>query len=49
MSTVNTLRGPIDATQIGTALMHEHIMARNPELEQNIEHPPRSSSGPARA
>lgn len=39
MSTVNTLRGPIDSTQIGTTLMHEHIMARNPELEQNIEHP----------
>ncbi|WP_060721985.1 phosphotriesterase family protein [Pseudonocardia sp. EC080625-04] len=39
MSTVNTLRGPIDATRIGTTLMHEHIMARNPELEQNIEHP----------
>lgn len=39
MSTVNTLRGPIDSSQIGTALMHEHIMARNPELEQNIVHP----------
>ncbi|GAA1089299.1 phosphotriesterase family protein [Pseudonocardia alni] len=39
MSTVNTLRGPIDASQIGATLMHEHIMARNPELEQNIEHP----------
>lgn len=39
MSTVNTLRGPIDSTQIGTTLMHEHIIVRNPELEQNIEHP----------
>lgn len=39
MNTVNTLRGPIDSSQIGTTLMHEHIMARNPELEQNIVYP----------
>lgn len=39
MSTVNTLRGPIDASAIGVTLMHEHLMARNLELEQNIEHP----------
>lgn len=39
MSTVNTLRGPIDSSEIGTTLMHEHIMARNPELEQNHPHP----------
>ncbi|MBW0116293.1 phosphotriesterase family protein [Pseudonocardia abyssalis] len=39
MSTVNTLRGPVDSSQIGTTLMHEHLMVRNPELERNIEHP----------
>lgn len=39
MTTVNTLRGPVEGTRLGTTLMHEHLMARNPELEQNIVHP----------
>ncbi|HVW44315.1 MAG TPA: phosphotriesterase-related protein [Amycolatopsis sp.] len=39
MSTVNTVRGPIDSSQLGTTLMHEHLFAHNPELEQNLPHP----------
>lgn len=39
MSTVNTVRGPIDSSEIGTTLMHEHLWAHNPELEQNLPHP----------
>ncbi|WP_190816142.1 phosphotriesterase family protein [Saccharopolyspora pogona] len=39
MSTVNTVRGPIDSSEIGTTLMHEHLFAHNPELEQNLPHP----------
>jgi phosphotriesterase-related protein len=39
MSTVDTVRGPVDAAELGTVLMHEHLFARNPELEQNHPHP----------
>ena len=39
MSTINTVRGPIDSSELGTTLMHEHLYAHNPELEQNLPHP----------
>ncbi|MEU3270580.1 phosphotriesterase-related protein [Saccharomonospora sp. NPDC006951] len=39
MATVNTVNGPIDSSDIGTTLMHEHLFAHNPELEQNLPHP----------
>ena len=39
MSTVNTLRGPVEAARIGRTLMHEHLVVRNPEVEHNLPHP----------
>ena len=35
MATVETVKGPIEATELGRTLMHEHVFIRNPELEQN--------------
>jgi phosphotriesterase-related protein len=35
VGTVNTVRGPIDAGQLGTTLMHEHVFVRTPEVEMN--------------
>lgn len=35
MGTVNTVRGPVDASELGATLMHEHIFVRTPEVESN--------------
>lgn len=35
MSTVETVRGPVDVTGLGPALMHEHIVIVQPEALQN--------------
>jgi len=35
LSTVNTARGPIDATNLGVTLMHEHIFVLSTEIMQN--------------
>jgi len=38
MSTVETVRGPVDASRLGTTLMHEHIFIMQPEALQNWGH-----------
>jgi len=35
MSTVETVRGPVDASELGTTLPHEHILIIEPEALQN--------------
>jgi phosphotriesterase-related protein len=35
MATVNTVRGPVDAAQLGVTLMHEHIFVLSTEIQQN--------------
>ena len=35
MSQVQTVRGPIDSSQLGTTLMHEHIFVLDTEISQN--------------
>lgn len=35
MGLVNTVRGPVDAGQLGTTLMHEHVFVRSPEIATN--------------
>src|ERR1700753_12908 len=35
MAEVQTVMGPGDSGQLGTTLMHEHIILVNPETEQN--------------
>jgi phosphotriesterase-related protein len=35
MALVNTVRGPIDADQLGTTLMHEHVFVLSPEVMTN--------------
>jgi len=35
MGQVNTVRGPVDAAQLGTTLMHEHVFVRSPEVALN--------------
>ena len=39
MATVQTVKGEIDASQLGNVLMHEHIFSMNPELEINYPNP----------
>ncbi|HEY6334219.1 MAG TPA: phosphotriesterase-related protein [Blastocatellia bacterium] len=34
-SSVNSVRGPIDANALGCTLMHEHIFVLSPEIDQN--------------
>ncbi|HMG36618.1 MAG TPA: phosphotriesterase-related protein [Blastocatellia bacterium] len=36
MTSVNTVRGPIDTAKLGTTLMHEHIFVLSPEIMQNF-------------
>jgi phosphotriesterase-related protein len=43
--TIETVRGRISAEQLGTTLMHEHILIRNQELEANLELAERSMDG----
>ena len=35
MGQVNTVRGPVDAEQLGATLMHEHVFVRSPEVGAN--------------
>lgn len=35
MSNVQTVRGPIDSTQLGRTYMHEHIFVMTPDVQQN--------------
>jgi phosphotriesterase-related protein len=35
MARINTLRGPIETTKLGTTLMHEHIFVLSAEIMQN--------------
>ena len=39
MSQVETVRGPVDASELGGTLMHEHLFVKNPELEQDYPSP----------
>src|SRR3984885_10493563 len=36
MSQVNTVKGPIDSTQLGCTLMHEHVFVLSAEIMQNF-------------
>jgi phosphotriesterase-related protein len=38
MSTVETVRGPVEADELGTTLMHEHVFIMQPEALQNWGH-----------
>jgi phosphotriesterase-related protein len=38
MSTVETVRGPVDVTALGPTLMHEHVFVLQPEALQNYGH-----------
>ncbi|HUY64116.1 MAG TPA: hypothetical protein VMV14_06320 [Acidimicrobiales bacterium] len=35
MGQIHTVRGPIDAAELGTTLMHEHVFVRSPEVAMN--------------
>lgn len=35
MTQVETVRGPVDVTSLGTTLMHEHVFVLNEEIRQN--------------
>jgi phosphotriesterase-related protein len=35
MGLVNTVRGPVDAADLGSTLMHEHVFVRSPEVASN--------------
>src|SRR6201994_4224988 len=39
MSQVETVRGPVDSSELGGTLMHEHLFVKNPELEQDYPSP----------
>jgi phosphotriesterase-related protein len=39
MGQIDTVRGPIDARDLGMTLMHEHIFIKNQELEENYPNP----------
>ncbi len=36
---IETVRGPIETSQLGTTLMHEHIFVLSPEVQQNYPGP----------
>ena len=38
MSTVETVRGPVDVSALGRTLMHEHVFVLQPEAVQNYGH-----------
>ena len=38
MSTVETVRGPVDVADLGRTLMHEHVFVMQPEALQNFGH-----------
>src|SRR6476620_7966080 len=35
MSQINTVRGPIDSTELGRTYMHEHVFVLTPDVQQN--------------
>ncbi len=35
MATVETVRGPVEASALGRVLMHEHVFVLSPEIQQN--------------
>ena len=35
MVQIETVKGPVDADQLGFTLMHEHIFVLSPEIEEN--------------
>ena len=35
MGQVHTVRGPVDVTELGPTLMHEHVFVRSPEIAMN--------------
>jgi phosphotriesterase-related protein len=37
MTQVNTVRGPVDAADLGATLMHEHVFVLSPEIEKTSE------------
>jgi len=37
MASVNTVRGPIDTSELGQVLMHEHIFILSPDIMQNYD------------
>jgi phosphotriesterase-related protein len=39
MALVNTVRGPIDAAELGVTLMHEHVFVLSTEVMQNFPEP----------
>ena len=39
MASVNTVRGPIETTQLGVTLMHEHVFILSTEIMQNFPEP----------
>ena len=39
MAVVNTVRGPIDAAELGVTLMHEHVFVLSTEVMQNFPEP----------
>ena len=36
MAQINAVRGPLDTSQLGTTLMHEHVFVLSPEITQNF-------------
>lgn len=38
-SQVETVTGPVPADQLGTTLIHEHLIVSDPELDRNLPHP----------
>jgi phosphotriesterase-related protein len=38
MTTIDTVRGPVEADELGTTLMHEHVFIMQPEALQNWGH-----------
>ena len=39
MASVNTVKGPIDTSQLGVTLMHEHVFVLSTEIVQNFPEP----------
>ncbi|HVA74288.1 MAG TPA: hypothetical protein VNF71_06950 [Acidimicrobiales bacterium] len=39
MAQVNTIKGPVDTSQLGPTLMHEHVFVLQPDLLQNYPDP----------
>ena len=39
MAQVNTIRGPVDSSELGPTLMHEHVFVLQPDLLQNYPDP----------